>query len=572
MKTTRIHGNRKTTAEFIADAIKRHGDFYDYSKSEYVGASKTVEIICPIHGSFWQGASAHTRGSGCSECKSVKLRKVLRKTTEQYIKEAREVHGDRYDYSLVKYKNSKTSVIIICKKHGEFTQRAENHLRGSNCPDCGNEARGAGRKLAEDNIRQQAEETHNFWYDYSETNFSNLRNRVTIICPDHGPFEMVLQYHRDGQGCTTCGLIATANKRRLTVGEFISRATKTHNGKFDYSQVEYKNAREKVAIICPKHGAFEQTPDSHLQGAGCPNCGTMISRGEREVFEFIRDKCCDDVEQQFKIDSKSFDIRAGNMLVEYHGLYWHSNRNRTEVEAKRMHETRRRLANDNGFRYIAIYEDEWRDRRELVESYLLNVFGKSRKAGARQFEVREVTAKRARNFYNRHHLLGAGAARGRHMALTTSTGRIVACMTLGNSAEVRGQTNQVISLSRFCTDGRAIAGAASRLFKAFNPDGEVVSYIDLDKFEGSIYERLGFKYDSYIEPDYMTLWGGSAADMHRRHKTATRRSELAKLEGFDPNLSERENCLNMGIYRIYHSGRVKVVWSPKRFTPVEALF
>ena len=87
--------------------------------------SKTkMEIICPVHGSFWMTPSHHIQGQKCPRCKG------LYKTTDEFIKEAREIHGDKYDYSKTEYNGSHNKVCIICPKHGEFWQMAKDHLRG----------------------------------------------------------------------------------------------------------------------------------------------------------------------------------------------------------------------------------------------------------------------------------------------------------------------------------------------------------------------------------------------------------------------------------------------------------
>ena len=103
-----------TTEDFISKAIAVHGEKYDYSKVEYVNTLTKVTIICPIHGVFEQRPKVHLGGCGCPYCGSSS------RTTETFIKAARRVHGDKYDYSKVKYINSYTEVTIICPNHGEF--------------------------------------------------------------------------------------------------------------------------------------------------------------------------------------------------------------------------------------------------------------------------------------------------------------------------------------------------------------------------------------------------------------------------------------------------------------------
>ncbi len=116
--------------EFIKNAEKVHNGKYDYSKVKYEYIKDKVEIICPKHGSFFQRAQDHLNGHGCTKCNS------FWKSTEQFIEDAKKVHGDKYDYSKVEYKNKYSNITIICKKHGEFKQIAQNHLKGCNCPKC----------------------------------------------------------------------------------------------------------------------------------------------------------------------------------------------------------------------------------------------------------------------------------------------------------------------------------------------------------------------------------------------------------------------------------------------------
>jgi len=111
---------KKTTKEFIEEADKVHNYKYDYSKSIYTIAKEKLIITCPEHGDFLQTPDAHLRGSGCPKCKARKQSIECSLTTEEFVKRAKEVHGDKYNYSKVNYINSKTNVCIICPEHGEF--------------------------------------------------------------------------------------------------------------------------------------------------------------------------------------------------------------------------------------------------------------------------------------------------------------------------------------------------------------------------------------------------------------------------------------------------------------------
>ena len=120
-----------TTESYIEACKKVHGDKYDYSKTIYRGSHDYVTITCPIHGDIKMKAYSHLQGNGCKYCS-----KSYHYTTEDFIAKAKEVHGDKYDYSKVDYINSNTKVCIICPKHGEFWQTPSHHLTGVGCPRC----------------------------------------------------------------------------------------------------------------------------------------------------------------------------------------------------------------------------------------------------------------------------------------------------------------------------------------------------------------------------------------------------------------------------------------------------
>lgn len=124
---------KRTNEEVIADFKKVHGDRYDYSKINYVDGKVPIEIICKKHGSFMQRPDIHLSGCGCKKC----YIESKSDTTESFIQKAKIIHGEEFDYSKVKYVDSHTPIEIICKKHGSFMQRPNNHLNcKSGCPTC----------------------------------------------------------------------------------------------------------------------------------------------------------------------------------------------------------------------------------------------------------------------------------------------------------------------------------------------------------------------------------------------------------------------------------------------------
>ncbi len=130
---TKNRAKEFTLGTFIEQSKGHHGDFYDYSKVVYLGNSAKVEIICPEHGSFWQYPKYHRTGSGCRKCGDA----ATEYDTASWVKAAKSVHGDSYDYSKAVFTKVVDKVEIICPQHGSFWQRAYAHIQGRGCCICG---------------------------------------------------------------------------------------------------------------------------------------------------------------------------------------------------------------------------------------------------------------------------------------------------------------------------------------------------------------------------------------------------------------------------------------------------
>lgn len=243
-----------------------------------------------------------------------------RKTTEEFIKEAKEVHGDRYDYSLVDYQGAKVNVQIICKEHGPFPQRPENHLKGQGCPKCGILNRSISRLHNCVDFIKKATEVHGNIYDYSLVNYINSSEPVKIVCKKHGPFYPTPNNHINKKSrCPHCyGSI------RKTTKKFIKESKEVHGDRYDYSLVDYKDNRTKVQIVCKNHGPFPQTPEVHLLGCGCPKCNN--SKGELRIERILKDNGIKyETQKRFK-DCKNkkplpfdFYLTDYNVCIEFDG-------------------------------------------------------------------------------------------------------------------------------------------------------------------------------------------------------------------------------------------------------------
>lgn len=197
-----------------------------------------------------------------------------RMTQETFMQRAKEVGGGMYTYDKAVYVRNNQKLIVTCRKHGDFLISSGNLFFGKGCPECANERRGTYRaNAAAKKFVSEATAKHNGKYTYERSVYLAAKKPITVTCPLHGDFVTEPDRHLRGSGCQKCAEEARTEAKRMSQEEFISIASRVHNQAYDYSEVAYKLSSDKVKIVCPVHGPFWQTPNSHLQGTGCESCG-----------------------------------------------------------------------------------------------------------------------------------------------------------------------------------------------------------------------------------------------------------------------------------------------------------
>lgn len=184
---------RLTTEIFIKRAKDKHGNKYDYTKTVYINKRTEVCITCPEHGEFYQIPYSHINGySGCTTCNG-------RISVNEFIKQCKNIHNNKYNYSNVNYTGKRNKICIICPMHGKFHQIANDHLNGCGCIKCANV-----ETLTTETFINKANVVHNNKYEYTKCNYINNRQHVVIICPEHGEFTQQPKAHLNRQGCPLC--------------------------------------------------------------------------------------------------------------------------------------------------------------------------------------------------------------------------------------------------------------------------------------------------------------------------------------------------------------------------------
>ncbi len=190
-------------------------------------------------------------------------------------------HGEKYDYSRVRYATAHVPVLIGCPVHGDFTQTPDKHLRGGlGCPKCGRAFSGNKRRISLKTAVKRGKRVHGERYEYLKIIHRHpLPTLLVFKCPRHGEVVQAAANHYNGNGCPKC-------RNLLSQEEFLQRCCKTHGDKYDYSKTVYTHGDNKITILCSQHGEFEQVARRHSEGSGCPKC--FAYKGEEMIARWLQ--------------------------------------------------------------------------------------------------------------------------------------------------------------------------------------------------------------------------------------------------------------------------------------------
>lgn len=487
---------------------------------------------------------------------------VKKLTLEDFIKKSRKIHGNKYDYSSSIYVNTSTKICIKCPKHGIFKQLPSSHLMGNGCPKCANEEKGRKKASTKNNFIIKANEIHKGKYDYSKVKYVNNHTKTCIICPEHGEFWKTPNNHLNGQGCPHCSLLTKSNKVKSKTSDFISKAKLIHGDKYDYSKVNYVNSKIKINIICPKHGEFHQTPNSHLQGQGCPKCvglnktndewidearaihhdkydysnviyinaktkiniicpihgefsqtpsahldghgcpkcGNLSSIAEDEIFNFLK-RLNPQQRNRTILKNNEIDIYIPSLKlgIEYNGLLWHSELYNRD---KHYHLNKLKECNNNGIELIQIFEDEWVNHKDICKFKLLKLCGLDNdliNISINECQIKEINNKKfVKDFLEKNDINGKTNFSIGIGAF--NNGNLICLMTFlkGKHKWFLKRCTQNIN---FCCKG--VEKRILEYFVSVYKPSEIITFNDRRwtiSSKNNLFTQIGFTFDSYTSP------------------------------------------------------------------------
>ena len=533
-------------------------------------------------------------------------------TTEEFLEKSKTLHNDKYDYSKTVYTSIKDSVSIICKLHGEFSQKAEKHLAGRGCIECGKLKQkstckrryGAENPFSSDAIKLKIKTTMNNKYGGIGLHSPVIRHKVEKTNLKKYGYKNVFADVRVQQKSNNTKFTKYNDKN-------YNNSKKTQETVFNrygvncvfniksIRQIAHKQCRDDIinsifhgnrlsGMVSPKFTESEYINVSSQYKFECNTCKTLFfdtlddgriprcpkcfpistkSQPEYEIISFLKlHTNCEIFHGARNIlsDGKELDIYIPDkkLAIEFNGLYWHSEL--TGNKNKWYHLNKTLECEKLGIRLIHIFEDEWINNHDIVKSRILNAIGKSETIYARECIVGVVDNKTAATFLSENHTQGKDTSSIRIGLYLHGT--LVSIMTFGKLRVCMGTKSTIkntYELYRFCgLKTYSVIGGASKLFKYFIktycPES-VISYSDRRMGTGTVYETLNFKEVAKTSPNY---WYLTADHNKRHHRFGFAKHKLnKKLLVFDVNLSEWENMRNNGYDRIWDCGHLKYVWN-----------
>lgn len=542
--------------DYVLKATQIHNGKYSYPSPERITTSNKwgyrhkIRILCPEHGEFLQGTAKHLSGQACPKCLGIGTDKIA-ELKQRFLD---------WDWSGVEFGHTKQTFTLVCPEHGEF-QTSYNRLttkKGqiSPCPKCSKIIAGKERR---NTVEQWQEKLQATWGDEVVVDPSSIvtaGDKAKFTCKFHGEFVSILQDVVSGHGCPTCGknrFISWMDVNvRVTPEEFEKRANEVHKGRYKYRLETYVEMREKMAMLCDKHGEFWQEPSNHIGlEAGCPSCAGRDPKAEREIRTYIGSLGFEVTEKARILDGWEIDvyIPEKKLGIEHCGLYWHGEKHKDAG----YHKEKYTRAKNAGITLLTVFEDEWMENSEKVRHKLLHLLGASERIYARDTELRHIAWKVAAPFLEEHHLAGKGKPGSASLGLYHNK-ELVAVSSWG---EERFSDDGHLEMYRFCSkQGVTIIGGLSKMIKEVkSTDRSLVTYSDLRWGEGLGYEKVGFTRLEDTVPGY--FWCKATKRFSRQK---FQKHKLASLfSNFDPSKTEVENCHNNGYWRIYDCGHSKWV-------------
>ena len=510
----------------------------------------TIDKICPTcNKTFTIDYRLRNRRRFCSKICSNNNPEVIEKIKNSQNKTFQEKYGGHpmatNNPTVEKFKSS------IFKNYGNdyFTNYLVKKSKETNLLKYGNENYNNKEKSKQTCLKKYGVENYVYTDEYKEKSRQTCLKKYGTEFPSQADI-----YKKKYKN--------TIWQRFLETGRFDNFTPlfdiKTYNGVLNKQKYFFKCDRCGQTIVCFLHaGKFPI----------CFKCDKdNASIYQKEIYDFLKQELGNNeiilTNERTILYPKELDIYIPSLklAIEFNGLFWHSEISGNKNKTYHLNKLNKCLFKE--IRLIHIFEDEWRDKKEIIKSILKNKISTTKsKIYARDCELKEISFEDASLFLESNHIQGKDKSYIR-IGLHYNT-ELISLMTFCKS---RFDKKYEYEMSRYCNKiDTNVIGAASKLFSHFintYKPFSVLTYSDRRYFDGDVYNKLGFSFIKHTSPSCHYI------DRNTYNKTLNRipfqKKKLENLlEDFDPNLSEWENMKNNGFDRIWDCGHSKWVLRTK---------
>lgn len=466
---------------------------FSFDLSAFKTTMSKISIVCPEHGKFEKYVYNLLRGDAdiCSECKKHKKRQT--KLKEAFIKKARQIHGDKYQY-VGEYVERNVNMKMICPIHGEFEQQPANHLRGRGCKQCGLDRTHNSVRKSELLLLEEANLIHNNAYTYNLENYINGEEKMEINCSIHGPFFQQIKAHLRGQKCPKCA--NKMSKEHLELEQFLRKLNVSFNS----------------------------------------NDRTVLDGAELDIV----------------IPDKKIAIEINGLFWHRVGLI--PTISRAFVD-KNYHLSKTEACEAIGWHLIQIFDYEWNQNKELLQNKIKHILGLSdgKSIYARNCKIQKITGKQATSFLTKNHIQGADSGSQIKMGAFHNN-KLVAIMTF---IDLKDGSYKLSRFATGENVVGIFSKLLSYFEKSFNPKLiETFADRRFSSSLNNVYLKNNFNFIYNTEPAYF-YYNLKTKDIKKRqtmmrHKLYKKYPEYAKL-----GLTEKQIAIELGYDRVYDCGHIK---------------
>lgn len=526
-----------------------------------IGSGKKAWWRCK-EGHEWFAPVYHRKDHGCKKCGDT-FRKVPPVPLEKSLAFLRPEIASQWDYEKNTltpeqvYAQSGKEAHWVCKKGHQWSTPIQWRYQGNGCPYCS----GYYPVPGETDLASLRPDIAAQWSSKNTLSPAEVlpsSHKVALwVCSKGDEWYAPIYSRTAGSGCPVCTNILIlpdrndlASLRPDLAAEWSPRNTVSSSEVSVGSDIQYF----WKCSSCSHEWAANVYNRSKPNGTGCPRCSNILSRMESEVFDYVSLSVPEEVISSTRSTIPPYEldiyIPSKGVAIEFNGLYWHSE---DAGKDRKYHASKQKMCAEKGIQLIQIWEDEWRDKKEVVKKMLDYKLGvtKSLKVYARKTRIAEISKEVARDFLLKNHIQGPG--NGSIKLGLFHKNDLVAVALFRSDPKQR-----TLTLDRYATSQQVVGGHSkiiSYVQRNYDFD-KIITFADLNVSDGSLYEKTGWIKDGELAPDYRYIVDGQRIHkFNYRLKRFREDPELLYEEGF----SEKQLAALNGIPRIWDCGKIRYV-------------